>query len=199
MLILIDSTAMEKIKHYLKTLVPFDDRDWELFSRKLKRVVCGKGEAILKDGDVEKTLSFLETGMVRFYLPDPDCQRELTFSFAFENSFFSGYDSFLSQTPADYCIEALADCVMWQISLEDLHVIYNTTKVGNLIGRKVAESLYAAKMKRELALLKDSAKERYLDLLRNQPHFYKQIPLKYLASYIGVRPQSLSRIRRQIN
>ncbi|MGO1245714.1 MAG: cyclic nucleotide-binding protein, partial [Sphingobacterium sp.] len=80
-----------------------------------------------------------------------------------------------------------------------LHVIYNTTKVGNLIGRKVAESLYAAKMKRELALLKDSAKERYLDLLRNQPHFYKQIPLKYLASYIGVRPQSLSRIRRQIN
>lgn len=190
---------MEKIKHYLKTLVPFDDRDWELFSRKLKKVVYGRGEAILKDGDVEKTLSFLESGMVRFYLPDPDCQRELTFSFAFENSFFSGYDSFLSQTPADYCIEALTDCVMWQISFEDLNVIYNTTEVGNLIGRKVAESLYAAKMKRELALLKDSAKERYLDLLRHQPHFYKRIPLKYLASYIGVRPQSLSRIRRQIN
>jgi len=190
---------MEKIKEYFEKLVPFDDQDWELFSKKLKRVGYAKGEVILNDGNVEKTLSFLETGIVRFFLPDPDCERELTFAFAFENSFFSGYDSFLSQTPADYRIEALADCEVWQISFEDLNLIYDTTKMGNLIGRKVAESLYAAKMKRELSLLKDSAKERYLDLLRHQPHLYKLIPLKYLASYIGVRPQSLSRIRRQIN
>src|SRR5690606_152876 len=118
----------------------------------LKRVGYAKGEVILNDGNVEKTLSFLETGIVRFFLPDPDCERELTFSFAFENSFFSGYDSFLSQTPADYRIEALADCEVWQISFEDLNLIYDTTKMGNLIGRKVAESLYAAKMKRELSL-----------------------------------------------
>ena len=191
--------TMEKIKQYFEKLVPFNDQDWGLFSEKLKRVTYARGETILNDGDVESRLSFLETGMVRFYLLDPNCERELTFSFAFENSFFSGYDSFLSRTPANYRIEALADCEVWQISFEDLTLIYNTTKVGDLIGRKVAESLYAAKMKRELSLLKDNPKERYLDLLRHQPHLYKLIPLKYLASYIGVRPQSLSRIRRQIN
>jgi len=70
--------------------------------------------------------------------------------------------------------------------------------VGNYLGRFASEKLFLAKSKRELALLKYNATERYLNLFTEQPEILKFIPLKYVASYIGVTPQGLSRIRRQI-
>ena len=78
-------------------------------------------------------------------------------------------------------------------------MIYSKTAVGNVIGRKAAESLFLEKAKRELALLNDSAEQRYLNLFTEQPELILQIPLKYIASYIGITPQALSRIRRRIS
>ncbi|MDN5627752.1 MAG: Crp/Fnr family transcriptional regulator, partial [Weeksellaceae bacterium] len=80
----------------------------------------------------------------------------------------------------------------------DLDYIYENTIIGDRIGRKIAESLYVKKMKREQSLLEDSAQKKYEDLLKEQPELILNIPLKYIASYIGIRPQSLSRIRKQI-
>src|SRR5690606_34894588 len=135
--------------------------------------------------------------MVRFNIPKLDY--DFTFAFAFENSFVSAYDSFLTQQPSIYNVEAISDCVLWRISYDDLNGIYENTRVGDRIGRRVAENIYLKKMKCEIALLEDTAKKRYLDLMKEQPQFIQHIPLKYLASYIGVRPQSLSRIRKEIS
>jgi hypothetical protein len=66
------------------------------------------------------------------------------------------------------------------------------------MGRKIAEELFLKKTRREMSLLEDTATQRYLDLLSEQPLLIRYIPQKYLASYIGIRPQSLSRIRKAI-
>ena len=80
-----------------------------------------------------------------------------------------------------------------------LDVVYNHLgPVGNYLGRFAAEKLFLAKSKRELSLLKYTAKERYLRLFSEQPKIIQLIPMKYIASYIGITPQGLSRIRRQI-
>jgi hypothetical protein len=85
------------------------------------------------------------------------------------------------------------------VSYNDLQEIYRETEVGNLIGRQAGEDLFLKKSKRELSLLDDTAEQRYLNLFTEQPHLIKQIPLKYIASYIGITPQALSRIRGRIS
>lgn len=184
---------MEQIRTYLDKFARQTDNDWQIFSSKLSRKEFAKKTILLKAGQVENYLSFIEKGIVRFYIPGDE--NDLTFSFAFGNAFVSAYDSFLTQLPCLYCVETLADTVIWRLTYTDLQAIYRDTEVGNLIGRHASEQLFLSKSRRELSLLRDSAEQRYLNLFTEQPHLVRDIPLKYIASYIGITPQALSRIR----
>ena len=81
----------------------------------------------------------------------------------------------------------------------DLQEVYTKTRIGNLIGRLSSERLFLIKSKREQSLLNESAEQRYLNLFTERPNLIQKIPLKYIASYIGVTPQALSRIRKRIS
>lgn len=188
---------MNEIKRYFENMVTLSDMDWELFSSKLVRREFKKNSVVLKAGQIENYLSFIETGMVRHYIP-----RELddvSFEFAFEGNFVSAYDSFLTRQPSTSQIATLTKTVIWSVSFEDLQQIYAETNIGNTIGRLASEGLFINKSKREVSLLNQSAEERYLNLFKEQPHLLKHIPLKYIAAYIGITPQALSRIRKRIS
>ena len=135
--------------------------------------------------------------MIRMCIPKE--WDDLTFSFEFEDNFFSAYSSFLTQQPSGYQIEAITETVLWSISHADLQEIYSKTTIGNTLGRYASEGLYMKKTKRELSLLTKTAEDRYLDLFKEEPRLLQQIPLKYIASYIGITPQALSRIRKRIS
>jgi len=105
----------------------------------------------------------------------------------------------LTQQPSSYQLETITDTVLWSVSFNDLQIIYTDTAIGNTIGRLASEDLFIKKSKRELSLLTESAEERYLNLFTEQPHLLQLIPLKYIASYIGITPQALSRIRKRIS
>lgn len=188
---------MLDIRKHLETFSPMSDEDWIYFSSKLECVTFSKKELLIKKGQTENHLSFIEKGTVRMFTPREE--NDLTFGFVFQHQFVSAYDSFLTQTPCKYQIEALAETTVWRINHSDLNKIYKHTKIGNEIGRKNAESLFLIKSARELSLLELSAKERYEKLFSERPQLIKEIPLKYIASYIGITPQALSRIRSQIS
>lgn len=187
---------MGHLREYYERIVKLQESEWAFIASHFDRMVFRKGETITRKGDIEKFLSFIETGIVRFYIPDDE--QELTFSFSLDKEFTCAYDSFLTQTPAAYALEALTETVVWRISYEDLQRVYAETQVGNYLGRFAAENLFLAKSKRELLLLKYNATERYLQLFEEQPNLLRQVPLKFIASYIGITPQGLSRIRRQL-
>ena len=189
---------MERIRQYFEQAIqrPIIDEEWAFFVSKLACEEFPKKHLLLKIGETEKYLSFVETGIIRYYLPK--LENDLTFTFVFANNFVSGYDSFLTQEPSIYQIETLTKTTLWRITHDDLQAVYKETEVGNLIGRKASEDLYLKKTKRELSLLNESAEQRYQNLFTEQPHLLQHIPLKYIASYIGVTPQALSRIRRRI-
>jgi len=191
---------MGHIREYYERIIKLQETEWEFIASHFDRKVFAKNQIITRQGETENYLSFVETGIVRFYIPDdPDSYRgELTFNFCFDKEFTCAYNSFLTQTPSEYELQALTETVVWQISYDDLQKVYAQTKVGNYLGRFISEKLFLAKTKRELSLLKHTAKERYLNLFSEQPDILKFIPLKYVASYIGITPQGLSRIRRQI-
>lgn len=188
---------MEQIRHFFEKTFKLTDRDWLIFSSKLTKKHFPKNHTLLKEGQIENYLSFVETGIVRFYIPKEE--NDLTFAFSFSNSFVSGYNSLLTRRPSSYYVETLAKTILWQLTYEDLQEIYEKTKVGNAIGRAASEELFLKKSKRELSLLNETAEQRYLNLFTEEPKLIKEIPLKYIASYIGVTPQALSRIRKRIS
>jgi CRP-like cAMP-binding protein len=188
---------MEQVRKYLDNISTQSDADWHFFSSRLVRQEFPKKRIILRTGQVENYLSFIEKGIIRFYVPKEE--NDLTFSFAFSNSFVSAYDSFLVQQPALYHVETLTETVLWRLSYKDMQEVYEKTTIGNLIGRRAGEDLFLKKSRRELSLLSESAEDRYLKLFTEQSHLIKEIPLKYISSYIGITPQALSRIRRRIS
>ncbi|MDT0606530.1 Crp/Fnr family transcriptional regulator [Croceitalea rosinachiae] len=187
---------MEEIKKFIATICPMNDSDWDLFSSKLYKEKFKKKSTLIEIGGIEGHMSFLSKGIVRYYIPQEES--DLTFGFLFENQFVTAYDSFITQTPSQYEIETLTSSTLWRISFKDLQEVYEKTKSGNIIGRRMAENMFLIKSKREISLLNKTAEERYLDLFLERPKLLKQVPLKYIASYIGVTPQALSRIRKRI-
>jgi CRP-like cAMP-binding protein len=190
--------AVQQIKAYLEQIATISDSDWEFFTSKLKRRVISKKSVFLKVDTIENHISFIESGVVRLYIPKENPEKEITFGFSFKDQFISAYDSFLTQKPSAYQLQALTKTTILSISYSDLQDVYNTTLIGNLIGRLTAERLFLLKSKREQNLLNLSAEERYIKLFKERPELLQIIPLKYISSYIGVTAQALSRIRKRV-
>ncbi len=191
-------TDLQQIKAHLDQIATISQDDWDFFISRLHRRVIPKKSIFLKLDEVENHISFIESGVVRVFIPKENPDKEITFGFSFENQFISAYDSFLTQEPSAYELQALTKTTLLSITYEDLQAVYKTTQIGNLIGRLAAERLFLLKSSREQNLLNLTAEERYLKLFKERPELLKVIPLKYISSYIGVTAQALSRIRKRI-
>ena len=190
--------SIVNIRTYLEKSLTINDNDWNFFTARLKLKKVKKRTKLLNVGEVERSISFIDKGIVRFFIPKEEEDKETTFGFCFNNEFVSAYDSFLTQSPSLYELETLTDVEMWSMSYEDLQEVYKKTSIGNTLGRLSSERLFLIKSKREQSLLNETAEERYLNLFDERPKLIKEIPLKYIASYIGVTAQALSRIRKRI-
>jgi CRP-like cAMP-binding protein len=190
---------VKQIKAYLDQLATISEIDWDFFMSKLERRVIPKKTVFLKVNEIENHISFIEFGVVRLYIPKENPEKEITFGFSFKDQFISAYDSFLTQKPSDYQLQALSETTILSITYENLQSVYKKTQIGNIIGRLMAERLFLIKSNREQNLLNLTAEERYMQLFKERPELLKEIPLKYISSYIGVTAQALSRIRKRIN
>lgn len=189
---------MKQIKTYLDQIATISNLDWEFFTSKLQRRVISKKNIFLKINEIENHISFIESGVVRLFIPKDNPEKEITFGFSFKDQFISAYDSFLTQKPSAYQVQALTDTSLLSITYSDLQDVYENTQIGNLIGRLTAERLFLIKSRREQDLLNLSAEERYMKLFKERPELLKEVPLKYISSYIGVTAQALSRIRKRL-
>jgi CRP-like cAMP-binding protein len=189
---------MHQIKLYLDKIASISSSDWNFFISKLHRRIITKKSVFIKVNQIENHISFIESGIVRLFIPRDNPEKEITFGFSFKNQFVSAYDSFLTQSPSNYQLQALTETSMLSISYEDLQSVYKSTQIGNLIGRLTAEDLFLIKSKREQNLLNLNAEQRYLKLFKERPELLKSVPLKYISSYIGVTAQALSRIRKRL-
>lgn len=190
--------SLQYLRAYFEKIAPITDRDWELFSANLIRAEFPKKTSLLKMGEVENYISFIEKGVVRFFLPK-SVDKEITFAITFENELVCAYDSFLKQCPSEYFVETITPTTLIRFDRRLLQKMYVEIPLSNTIGRILSEEIFLIKAKRELLFLKYSPLQRYLNLFEEKPRLIKDIPLKYLASYIGITPQALSRIRKRIS
>ena len=154
-------------------------------------------KAIITDyGQIERKLYFISKGLVQLsILHDGE---ESIIEFMSDNSFVSSYTSFLKQIPSDCQITTLIETEMEVIQFSDLQQAYHHSLITNKIGRIFTEEIYMLKSKREKDLLTKSANERYAELLAERPDILKLVPVNKIAKYLGLKPESLSRIRKSI-
>lgn len=187
---------MEKLREILNEKIAISEKDWQFISSKIHIQKYKKKDVLTVANTVENKIYFILEGVFRLFIELPE--KEVTIDFGFPLKFLSSYSSFLTQTPSVACIQSLTKSKVIYISRDDLNEIYQNTKAGESIGRIFAEDFFLYKSKRELSFMKDSPTERYLNLIKEQQQLIKEIPQKYLASYIGITPQALSRIRAKI-
>ncbi len=153
-----------------------------------------KGELIIKEGIVEGYMSFIVEGMVRvFFYRDG---KEFSLDFFFPGSFVSSYESFLIQSPSTLNVEALATTTLVRIHYDDLQKIFTINPKVERFVKVMTEEIFRRLSERVQDLLSLSASDRYEKLLETNPQYVQMIPLKLLATYLNVTPESLSRIRK---
>ncbi|MFK7903556.1 MAG: Crp/Fnr family transcriptional regulator [Chitinophagales bacterium] len=178
-------------------LVPISEEEWNLMRGYVKERSFKKGEYLCRHGQVEEYLSIIYKGTCRGFYSSKDGE-EISVAFMFANDYVSAYYSFLTQRPSLMAIQALTPVSVLSIHKTNLDEMCYQYKSAERIGRLNAERIYRRKEEREISLLTMSATERYVELLNRNPKLLRQIPLKHIASYLGIKPESLSRIRKQL-
>lgn len=172
------------------------DKALEALIYKFKTKKLKKGGFLLMQGQVCNKIYCVTKGCLRLYYIANDIEKTVWFSF--ENNSAIELYSFLSGMPSEYFLEAIEDCEILSLHQSQLEKLYVQYPELEGVIRKFWEDVILNLLKRFTALQKDTAEKRYLDLM-NEPIYLQRIPQKYLASYIGVTPTSLSRIRRNLN
>lgn len=157
------------------------------------RQTFSKGEFILREGEVEKNLYFIESGAIRVFLLSE--YEEQSIRFGFENSIINSLSSYFRASPSEFYIEAIRKTTLRVISKQRVTEIANKD-IYSLTGYKcLLETVITQQIEREIDLLTVSPTERLKRVLQRSPDLFQQIPLKYIASYLRMTPETLSRIR----
>ncbi len=168
---------------------------WNMFKEHLSLLELEKKTILTREGDIEKSLYFIAKGSVRkYYLKNG---KEYSIDFRFENQFVSSYTSLLTQTPSRQYLETLEDSILYRIGYNALMEMLDNSIAGAKLGRINAEELYIEKERREASLMLDKPDERYLNLVRNKKDWLQRIPQHYIASYLNMTPETLSRVRKR--
>lgn len=150
----------------------------------------------MTEGKTCRHLYFLEQGALRGYYTLEG--KEITHWFAFENDFVTSFHSFITQQPAVENIQLLEGSILWNISKERLNILLNKFSEIERVVRIVYENYYIQLEERFINSQFKSATERYQNILEEMPHVIEKIPLGYIASYLGISQETLSRIRSSI-
>ena len=172
---------------------------WEEYTGYYKRTEVPAKTVLLKEGEVSQKAFFIEKGCLRVWFNNNG--KDVTFQFAFENEILSGAESFRKKIPSFFTIETIEPSILHWIHKKDLDKIM--TEINELPGMKdnmldIAFERQYHYMKHFLSFIKDSPEQRYLNLLKEKPHIIQRVPQQYIATYLGITPVSLSRIRNRL-
>ncbi|GAB2941554.1 Crp/Fnr family transcriptional regulator [Hymenobacter coalescens] len=187
---------MDVLLDRLRAIYPLSDACRQAIVALMRREASPARHQLLAPGQVAGRLYFIETGLARGYYLHPG-GREVNAWFMREGDFIISIVSFLTRGPSQEYIELLEDAVLYSISYEQLQQLYREFAEFNYVGRVLTEHYYVLSEQRTQQLRLLRAEQRYEQLLETFPGALQRIPLKHLASYLGVTPETISRIRAQ--
>ena len=188
--------SFERSKRFVQRVGDISEEEWAAKENTLEVKHLKKGEYIVREGEVCRHMSFINEGMFRVYSMVNG--KEITTNFFFPGSYVSDYMSFIKRQPANEYIQALTDSEIVTNSYENVQALYAKYHKWERFGRLIAEKVFTSMYKRQQEFLFYSPTERYLKLMEKRPKVLLHIPQVYIASYLGITPEYLSRIRREL-
>lgn len=165
---------------------------------KCKQQQFKKGDYLLREGEISKTSYFVEDGLLRQFSVD-DKGKEHVIQFAPENWFMANREGECFNLPSSYNIKAIEDTTVFIIEKELIENLSKTNSVFLNFNIELLHKHIASLQKRITQLQSKTAKERYLDFIKTYPDVLMRVPQTYVASYLGITPESLSRVRKEIS
>ncbi len=186
----------DSIRQNIQQHIALTDEEFNLFYSKLQFKTLKKKEYILEMGSVCDAIFYINTGLIRyFYLTDGE---EHTGQFFFENSWYCDIESFVLHQPSELFVQTLEPTSLAVISKSAVYELYDSIHGFERFGRLMAENAFIGLRKKTRSLTQLDPEARYLQLLNERPKVMERVKQRYIASYLGIKPQSLSRIRRRL-
>jgi CRP-like cAMP-binding protein len=187
---------MENFHQFLLKYLTFSKEEWEKMKDKIKVVNIKKGEYFLMAGNVSRRVGWIESGVMR-YTHTNDEGEEFTKYFIKEGQFASAIESFNTQTASEFSIQALTDVQLYVFTFDDFIQMRQTMPIWGELAQKITEKSLLEKMQRIQPMVVQDAKTRYKLFMKQQPDVLQRVSLGYIANYLGMTQQSLSRLRKQ--
>lgn len=175
----------------------FTAAELEIITSSFRQVRFSKHEFLLSEGRTANDYWFVESGFVRSYAVDPE-GNDISTGFYTVGDIVIDWPSFFMRTPTRENIQALTDCVCWQLDFDTFQQLFHSIEAFREQGRSNLVGSYFALKNRNISMIADQAKERYKRLVKEKPLIVQNVSLKQIATYLGITDTSLSRIRKEI-
>jgi len=197
---------MNYLRAELEKSIEITDKEWEIVRSKFKPKSAKKGEIVHYAGDVFSDVWYIKSGLARSYFIDNN-GKDFTWQLYFNdesmskiNLFMDDSVSYYEQSPSLVSFEILEDAEFEVISVADLDELFNMNMKWQHFGRMmIHDTWYASTYKRVLSLMGESAQQRYVRLLKEYPTIFEKVKSYHVASYLGIAPQTLSKLRKSKN
>ena len=184
---------MESLKTLFTETLGLKSNHFDEFYKELRVKKLQKKEYLIQEGTVCDFIAIVISGTLRSYVQNKD--GEFNNDFYLENSFVSAYTSFLTQMPTNCNIEALTNVEIYYISHQQFHQLIERDNNFLKLAKYISDNYFIRKCKRETSFLKNSAAERFEMIKKLYPEIEQKVPQYHIASYLGIKPESLSRIK----
>ena len=186
-----------KLRELFNSIVQLDDNEWNIAENLFKERSFKKGEYLMSEGKIEKYINLIVEGTSRaFYIKNGI---EYNYEIGLEDDWVSSYKSFTDNIPSDEYIQAVTNMKVYSIHTDSIQNLASLNPKFAIVERYIVNQIIIDKTERLRSFITDTPDERYLKLLEKKQHLVKNIPLRILASYIGITPESLSRLRKRLS
>ena len=186
---------MNRVISFIRSLVTLPDTEAQKFAGILQQKRISKGHCFIREGQTPRKFAFVEEGLFRYYYIDNN-GTEFTKNFITGGNFIVAYSAMIGEKPSPMFIEAMEDSLIYEIYYPDWQALRKSHPCWNELLVCLLEKAFMIKEKRERELLLLGAEERYRIFLQEHPGLEKRIKQHFIASYLGISPVSLSRIRK---
>lgn len=185
----------DHLKHFLNQVIPLSESDWELVLPHWEVVSLNKGDHILEEGQICRHLWFVHEGLIRQYSNKDG--KESTLHFTDRTDFLTLFDSLYLQTGSECAVQAIEPTVLLTIPYHKLQAAYDQSHMVERVGRLMVERAFLQFVEQVRRYSTQSPTDRLHELETNFPDIARRVPQKILATYLGIQPESLSRIRKR--
>lgn len=190
------NTLLTELKKYIDRLNPISADSWDKLSSIFTEKEIVKGDFFITEGQVATQIAFLQDGIIRAFYSNRE-GHEYNKHFFVSPCFIGGYASLITGTPNQINQQALSNCTVFIANYSDFKALFDKHPDIERAARKLAELFFVHKEQKEIEIVLLDADKRYLLFQKEYPQLEQQVPQYHIASYLGITPTQLSRIRRK--